>query len=486
MSTMREQIRSLGADTAVYGISTIVGRFLNFLLVFFYTNVLAPGEYGIVAYVYSLIAFVGIVYGYGLESSYFKYASTRDHGSDRENFSTPLIALTLSSFVLSVLVSLATPAIARVFEIPADHSMIVTYAAWILFLDTIAAVPFAALRLERKARLFAFLKVLNIAVNVAANVVLLVVYHAGVEGIFLAGLIASASTCGLLLPVIARRFEWRLSPSLFKIMFRFGIPYVPAGLASMMIQVVDRPILRAMTNDATVGVYQANYRLGIFMMLIVSMYDYAWRPFFLLHAKDPEANALFSRIMTYFVLVGAAITVVLSLFIEDLVKIRVLGHSLINSEYWGGLPIVPVVLSGYLFLGIYNNLIAGIYIKEKTQYLPAITFVGALLNVVTNILLIPRLGMMGAAIATLIAYAGMALTLYIVVRRFYPVDYEWGRIGTILLSGLACYAIYLHVPPIVVPLLWKMGLVALFAASLFLFRVIRVHEVLRYWNRQST
>lgn len=480
---MREQIRSLGADTAIYGISTIVGRFLSFLLVFFYTNVLAPGDYGVVAYVYSLIAFLGIVYGYGLESAYFKYASTREHGTDRENFSTPLIALAISSFILSLAISLAAPSLARLADIPSSHLIVIPYAAWILFLDTTAAVPFAALRLERKARLFAALKVLNIVVNVAANVVLLVVFHQGVDGIFLSGLIASASTCALLLPIIIRRCEWRLKPDLFKIMFRFGIPYVPAGLASMMIQVVDRPILRALTDDATVGVYQANYRLGIFMMLVVSMYDYAWRPFFLLHANDPDAKALFSRILTYFVLVSSALTLVLSLFIEDLVKIRVLGHSLINSSYWSGLPIVPVVLAGYVFLGIYNNLIAGIYIKEKTQYLPAITFVGALLNVVVNFILIPRLGMMGAALATLVAYAGMALTLYIVVRKAYPVAYDWVRIGVILLCGAICYFLYLHLPAVGHPILLKTGLTALFVAMLAVFRVIRLGDVAKLLTR---
>ncbi len=474
---MREQIRSLGADTAVYGISTIVGRFLSFLLVFFYTNVLAPGDYGIVAYVYSLIAFVGIIYGYGLESAYFKYASTGEHGSDRETFSTPLIALTISSFVLSSAISLAAPAIARWTEIPAGHADVIAYAAWILFLDTVSAIPFAALRLERKARFFALLKVLNIVVNVAANVLLLLWFHLGVDGIFLSGLIASASTWILLLPTTIRRLDMHRRPGLFRTMFRFGVPYVPAGLASMMIQVVDRPILRALTNDATVGIYQANYRLGIFMMLIVSMYDYAWRPFFLLHAKDPDAKTLFSRVLTYFVLIGTVLTLLLSLFIEDLVKIRVLGHALINSEYWSGLPIVPVVLTGYLFLGIYNNLIAGIYIREKTQYLPAITFVGALVNVGANLLLIPRLGMMGAAIATLAAYAGMALTLYIVVRRIYPVAYEWGRIGLIMASGLGCFALYAHVPVFIHPFVWKIGLTGLFVLALLALKVVRWGEI---------
>ncbi len=471
---MRDQIRSLGADTAIYGISTIVGRFLNFLLVFFYTNVLQPGDYGIVAYVYSLVAFLTILYGFGMESAYFKYASTKEHGTDRENFSTPLLALLVSSVALSSLITLFASPIGGLVAVPGEHVSIISYAAWILCLDTVAAVPFAALRLERRPRLFALIKTVNIVVNVGANLVLLLIYHAGVEGIFLSGLIASGATLALLLPVIIRRFELRFTPPLFRTMLRFGLPYVPAGLASMMIQVVDRPILRAMTDDATVGIYQANYRLGIFMMLVVSMYDYAWRPFFLSHANDPDAKALFSRILTYFVLVGSSITVILSLFMDDFVKIRVFGHSLINQEYWPGLPIVPVVLLAYLFLGVYNNLIAGIYIKEKSRYLPAITFAGAGVNVIVNILLIPPLGMMGAAIATLAAYAAMALTLYIVVRRFYPVPYEWGRIGVILSCGCVCYILYRLVPPVFTPILWKTLLVALFGGSLILFRAVRL------------
>ncbi|MGA9117916.1 MAG: oligosaccharide flippase family protein, partial [Bacteroidota bacterium] len=244
---MRDQIRSLGADTAIYGISTIVGRFLNFLLVFFYTNVLQPGDYGIVAYVYSLVAFLTILYGFGMESAYFKYASTKEHGTDRENFSTPLLALLVSSVALSSLITLFASPIGGLVAVPGEHVSIISYAAWILCLDTVAAVPFAALRLERRPRLFALIKTVNIVVNVGANLVLLLIYHAGVEGIFLSGLIASGATLALLLPVIIRRFELRFTPPLFRTMLRFGLPYVPAGLASMMIQVVDRPILRAMT-----------------------------------------------------------------------------------------------------------------------------------------------------------------------------------------------------------------------------------------------
>jgi O-antigen/teichoic acid export membrane protein len=459
---MLTKLKRLFADTAIYGISTILGRFLNFLLVPFYTNVLMPGEYGIVAYVYSLIAFVNVLYAYGMESAYFKYSSTLEAGTARENFTTPFVSLLVTSLVFSGIMWLEAPVLARLIDLPASGSIVVTYTAWILFFDTVALVPFASLRMEGKSKLFAVLKFTNIAINVAANLILLLVYHAGVEGIFLSGLIASATTAAMLVPTVVRHFTPHFSARLYRELLRFGLPYIPAGLAAMMIQVVDRPILKVLTNTDTVGVYQANYRLGIFMMLMVSMFDYAWRPFFLTNASDPGAKQLFARVLTYFVLAMAAVFLVLSFFLPDLVQWRIFGRHIIAPEYWGGIAIIPVVLLAYVFLGVYNNLMAGIYIEKKTSYLPAITMAGAVTNVVANLALIPVIGMMGAAVATFLSYAVMAIILYFVVQRIYPVAYELERIGKIAASTAVVYALSLLLPAGGYDLVWKLGLLVLF------------------------
>jgi O-antigen/teichoic acid export membrane protein len=466
---MRDQIRRLGADTAVYGISTIVGRFLNFLLVPIYTHLLPPGEYGIVAYVYSIIAFVTIIYGYGMESAYFKYASTKELGDEKTNFSTPFLSLLLTSGIFSLALSLWSSRVATAVWLPESAARIIVYSAGILFFDTVTVVPFASLRLERRAKLFASLKVLNIVINVASNLVLLMVFHTGIEGIFLSGLIASGATAAMILPVVMEKLVLRMPADLYKALLKFGLPYMPAGLAAMMIQVGDRLVMKRLTDDATIGIYQANYRLGIFMMLVVSMYDYAWRPFFLTNAGEPDARTLFARILTYFILAGTAIVLVLSLFMPDLVALRIFHRTIIDQRYWGGLSIVPVVLLGYLFLGVYNNLIAGIYIEKKTRYLPGITAAGAVVNIAVNFALIPVMGMMGAAVATLAAYFVMAGVLYLVVQRFYPVAYEWKRIAMIALAGGATYALYLFLPPPLPLLLWKALLVVLFGLLLWIF-----------------
>lgn len=485
---MLDKIKSLGADTAIYGVSTIVGRFLNFLLVPFYTNVLATSQYGVVATVYSYIAFMNIVYMYGMESAYFKYASTREIGNDKEIFSTPLISVVLTSLLFSGLIFFNNVWLAPIVEVPLHYADTIKYSALMLLLDSTAVIPFAVLRLERKVKTFAAIKVINIVVNVAANIILLLIFHMGVEGIFISGVIASATSVLLLLPTIVRKFGIRFRKDLYKALLRFGLPYVPAGLAAMMVQVIDRPILLALTNESTVGIYQANYRLGIFMMLIVSMFDYAWRPFFLTHATEPNAKQMYSKILTYFVFFSSIIVMLVSLYVDDLVKLRVFHRFIINPAYWSGLGIVPIILLAYLFNGMYVNFMAGIYIEKKTSHLPYITGIGAAINVVANLLLIPKYGMLGAAWATLFAYAGMALGLYIVSHRFYPVQYELGRllkIGIALVVVVLAHAFRHQLFPGVGEQIFKLGAVVSFFAMLMLFK-FPTKEELSFVHRRSS
>ncbi len=428
---MYNQLKQLGTDTAIYGISTIAGRFLNFLLVPFYTNVLAPGEYGVVSYLYSLIAFANVVYTYGMEISYMKYATLLEIGTQKQNFSTPFLSLAGTSITFTLLLCTLAPALPSLLSIPQNITNILYFAAGILLCDTLSAIPFASLRLERKAKRFALIKLLNIIINVAMNVVLLVKFNFGVEGIFFSGFVSSALTVVMLLPTIKQHFSFEYDKSLWKSLLKFGLPSIPAGLAGMMLQVVDRPILKALTDDATVGIYQANYRLGIFMMLIVSMFDYAWKPFMFSVAKEENAKEIFARVLTYFTLVMATVFIVLTFFIDDIARLSFFGHHLINERYWSGLDIVPLVLLGYVFLGMATTMSAGIYIEKKTKYNPPITMTAAAVNIGANFLLIPIIGMVGAAWATLVAYFVMAVMTFFMSQHIYPIRYEWGRLGKI-------------------------------------------------------
>ena len=470
---MFTQIKSLGADTAVYGISSIVARLLNFLLVPFYTNILLPAEYGIVATVYSYIAFFNVFYSYGMESAYFRFAAVREVGNDTENFSTPFLSIAISSFLFSGgLIFFSVPCTAF-FQISPDLYSLINYTAGILFFDAIAIIPFASLRLQRKAKIFATYKVVNIVVSVALNLYTLLVLHWGIEGIFFSNLCASIVTLILLLPTILRQFSFSFHKGLYRELLKFGLPIVPVGVSGIVLQIADRPIMKLLMDDAAVGIYQANYRLGIFMNAVVGMFEYAWRPFFLLHAKDADAKQLYARVMTYFLLGTSAIFLVVSFFINDVIHFELFGRHLLHPKYWDGLKIVPWILLGYIFSGIGTNLNAGIQIEKKTMYLLPTSLSGSVTNVILNFLLIPAFGIMGAAYATTAGYAAVAISLYIVVQRFYRIEYEYVRIGKLALTVAAAFMVYSFVD---LSVILKLMLTIVWGISLFVIGFFNKEE----------
>ena len=441
---MIEKLKELSKDTAIYGVSTMVGRFLNFLLVPFYTHVFSDFDYGIVTNLYIFIAIFNVIFIYGMDAAYLKYAAIPSEKDDKDNFSTPYLSVFGAGIILVLLIFVLRKAIFITFDIPFDHLKLIYLVVPILFIDAINVIPFIKLRIERHAKKFAAFKLLNIFINVALNLYLILKLKWGIEAVFISNIAASGFTFLLLFPDVLKYLRVKIRFDLLKKFLKFGIPYLPAGLASMFMQGIDRPILGHLTNLGTVGVYSANYKLGIFMMLFVSMFQYAWQPFFLQNAEEKNAKELFSKVLTYFTITASFILIVISLFISDIVKLDIFGRTIIAKDYWGGLNIVPVILFGYLFNGLYVIFTAGIFIKEKSIYVPFITGLGAVVNIAVNFALIPSLGMMGAAIATLAAYFAMALSLYIVTQKIYKIEYEYKKMlkifSFILLIGVLYYS----------------------------------------------
>jgi len=467
---MKEKIKELTKDTAIYGVSTMLGRFLNFILVPFYTNVFLPADYGLVILIYSYIAIFNIVFIYGMDSAFLKYAAFKDIGDEKDNFSTPFISVFVTSVIFSGLIIILKNPISIFLNLPLEKSYLVVLSSLILFFDSNAVISFLKLRLERKAKLFSIIKILSIFINIALNVYLIVILKWGIDGIFISNLVASLLAFFLLFPTTIKNFKLSFHKKLFQRLLKFGLPYLPAGFGVMLVQVIDVPILQGLTDMRTVGIYKANYKLGIFMMLFVNMFQYAWQPFFLNNAKEENAKELYSKVLTYFTIVGSTLLVLLSLFISDIVKINFAGFSIIGKEYWGGLYIVPVVLLAYLFNGLYVVFSAGIFIEEKSIYAPIVAGLGGLTNVVANYVLIPSLSIMGAALATLASYIMMAIGYYLVTQKYYHIRYEYSKLIKISLSliivGFSFYLLsyfgYLN-------LLLKTVLSILFVAFIIIF-----------------
>ncbi len=439
---MFDKLKQLSKDTAVYGISTIVGRFLTFLLVPFYTHVFSTSAYGIVSNLYIFIALFNVVVIYGMDSAYLKFASMPIVDDERDNFSTPYLSVLAVSLVLNAAVILLKGPIYWILDIPSNYYYLIYFVGAILFVDSITVIPFIKLRLERKAKKFALFKIVNILVNVSLNLFLILKLKWGIEAVFFSNLAASLAAFLLLFPSVLRDLKPKINSYLLKRLLKFGLPYLPAGLAAMLIQGVDRPILTHLTDLGTTGLYSANYKLGIFMMLFVNMFQYAWQPFFLQNAKEKNAKEMFAKVLTYFSIAASIILVVLSLFISDIAQISFHGHSLIGRAYLSGLPIVPIILFGYMFNGLYAVFIAGIYIEEKSLYVPLMTGIGAAVNVAACLWLIPNSGIMGAAFATLAAYFVMAVGYFIITQKIYKINYEYAKIAKIFISIAVVAVIY--------------------------------------------
>ena len=211
-------------------------------------------------------------------------------------------------------------------------------------------------------------------------------------------------------------------------MLLFAIPYIPAGLANMVNELIDRYIIKWMIDEEAVGIYSAGYKLGISMLIVTMAFKFAWQPFFLGKAKEENSYKTFSEIGTWFIVVSLFVVLTTILFIKEFIQFEIFGVTFLGNKYWHSISIVPIVQMAYVFLGIFTIQLAGIYIHKKTKWIPIITGSAAIINIISNIILIYYFGWQGAAWATLIGYIFMVVFQYYIVKKFYPLRWEWGKI----------------------------------------------------------
>jgi O-antigen/teichoic acid export membrane protein len=462
---MRELLKKLTTDSAVYGVSNILGRFITFLLVPFYTHMLPRGDYGIVIVVYAYIAFLNGVFTFGLEPAYMRFVAEGKDADRSRVFSAAFWFVLVAGLALAVPIMIFSPFIQPGLGIGPEWPEILPLALAMVLFDAVSAIPFAALRMENRPRTFAGIRLLSIVLNVALNYLFIAAWKWSVVAVFVSGAVSSAVCTILLLPTIFGRLRFSIDMVLLRRLLVYGLPTMPGAISIMLIEIIDKPIMLLLTDADTVGLYGANYKLGIFMMLVVSVFRYAWQPFYLQLSNDPGAKALFARVMTYFVLAASMIVLLLSLFIGDIVQIPLpRGRSLIPPEYWSGLGIVPIILFSYLFAGMDQILSAGIYIQKRTMIVLYATTAGAVVNIAANFLLIPMFGIYGAAFATLAAYFTLAAIYWAAGRTIYPITWESTRLLKIFFALAVCALLWYLVPVQVLPpmLLWKCILIALF------------------------
>ena len=455
-------LKKLAGQTVLYGFSTIVGRSVNFLLIFVHTAVFLEQELGGMTAFYAYVALFNVLYTYGMETSFFRYAKSSNQQDIYNLIQSHVI---VSTIILSSILLFFSSSLAAFVGYP-DKQEYVIWLVCIITIDTLVAIPFARLRLEGKAKRFAITKIINILLNVFLQVFFLVFCRniveydwfpalkpfisilytpdMGIGYVFLANLIANAFMFVLLYDFFLS-FRPRVNWSLFRPILFYALPLLLMGLAGTVNAQIDKILLDNLLSNnfypgktarAAMGVYTASFKLAVFMNLVIQAFRYAAEPFFFSQAEDKQAPELFAKVMHYFIVVCVVLWLILC-FNLDILKIIFLR----NPVYYEGIYVVPILLLANLFLGIYYNLTVWFKLTDRTIYGTYFALIGAFVTLTGNALLIPTIGYLGSAITMLIAYLVMAIICYFYGQRYFPIPY---RIKSALMHlGLASVLIWL-------------------------------------------
>ncbi len=458
-------LKKLAGETAIYGISSIIGRLLNLILTPFFTNIFEKtGQgsflYGILSYFYAYIAFANVFLTFGMETAFFRFSE--DHKDAKRVYNQAFFwvwGLALSVMLLGILFH---EPLASLTEY-GDRSNLVLMTIIIICIDAMAALPMAKLRHEGRAKRFAIINLINIGISLLANVIFLAILDKGIEYIFVSNIIASTVRLGLALPTglpdgfrIDRKELWAMG--------NYGLFIMIAGLAGMMNETLDRILIPELWVDGTIfngiartgeelnGMYAGCYKLSMFIALATQAFRYAAEPFFFKQAKDKNSPETFAKVFHYFLLLTLAAFLFVSSFSQEIVGFNFFGIfgpevTFIPESYWEALTVVPILLLAYVFSAAYINLSIWFKITKQTRFALLFAGAGALVTVVINVLTIPRFGYVGSAWATLACYSVMCFLCYTVGQKYYPIPYRVQRLFIYALVFLGAFAINLQIGP---------------------------------------
>jgi O-antigen/teichoic acid export membrane protein len=452
-------LKKLAGQTAVYGLSSIVGRLLNYLLVPLYTSLFAPEVYGIVTELYAYITFLLILLTYGMETGFFRFA--QDKSIFDKVYSSVLTSITVSSALFIGILLLFLKPIANLMEYQANPEYIL-WLGLIVALDAIISIPFAKLRQQNKAIKFSIIKLINIGITIGLNLyflilcpklsisdpdsILLSLYSAkiGVGYVFISNLIANLLTLIILLPEVFN-VKFSFDKVLLKKILLYSLPLLLAGFAGMINETLDRVILKYLTPESMnpmeqLGIYGANYKLAILMTLFIQMFRYAAEPFFFSNKNEANVKELYAKATKYFIICGLMIFLGVMFYI-DFIKY------FIDKDYHEGLKVVPILLLANLFLGIFFNFSIWYKLNDMTKYGAYLAIFGAIITIVLNVVLVPIFGYVGSAWATLICYFSMMVLSFYWGQKYYKVPYNLLNAGFYFLLAAVIYALSIYLRP---------------------------------------
>ncbi|MFN8889272.1 MAG: lipopolysaccharide biosynthesis protein, partial [Cyclobacteriaceae bacterium] len=413
-------------ETVLYGFGSIFPRMISFFLITLHTNTFSTSEYGIFTKLMAFVAFINVVFMFGMETAFFRFSSKPD-ADKKQIFNLTQTCVFLVSVPISVLFIVFSQPIAASLGV-AKHPEFIVWLTLIMLTDAVVAIPFAQLRLQKKAMQFALFKIVNVVVLVGLNYYFLKFNYnpsINVGYVFLANLIANALFILFFLPAL---LQWRpaydktISPT----MLQYAYPVMLTGVAGMTNEMFSRLTLewwlpndfyKNTTKEEALGIFGACYKFAVLMNLGIQAFRYAAEPFFFSNAADKNSPALFAKVNHYFVVAGCIVLLGISLNLEIL-------QYFIGTDFRAGMQIVPILLMAYLMLGVYYNFSVWFKLTDKTYFGTIITVGGAIITILGNYFLIPSMGYTGSSWAALLCYAFMVVVCYYFGQKYFPIPYQ--------------------------------------------------------------
>ena len=477
------EMKSLAKDTAIYGLSSIIGKFLNYLLVPLYTYALArTADYGIVTNLYAWTALLLVILTYGMETGFFRFANREDYDAPTV-YKTAYGSLLISSSLFVLLVVLFNQPIAGALGYP-DHAEFIEMMAVTVALDAFASIPFAYLRYRKQPMLFAALKLLFVVLNIAFNILFLVILGKNdVYYVFLSNILATIIQTLCLLPFTMPN-GGRFDGAVLKEMLRYSLPLLILGVAGIMNQTLDRILFPYLyTGDdaqAQLGIYGACFKVEMVMMMFTQAFRYAYEPFVFAKHKDRQSAEAYADAMTYYIIFSYLILLGVIFYLD-------IFRYIISSAYWEGLKIVPVVLWTYVFQGIYFNLSFWYKLTDETKWGAYFSLIGLAITLVIQIVGVPVIGYWASCGSSLICYFVIMLLSYALGQKKAPIPYDLKSIGLYTVLTLVLLAVYYAVRLHTTLNMWVLMAIGTILIAIYLFVLTRkdfpLQDVLR--NRRN-
>lgn len=433
-------------DTIIYGIAAVLPRVINFLLVRVHTDALPANNYAENTNFYIWAALFSVLLTFGMETAFFRFYKSEEKKDTL--ISTAFISVSFLAILFVFVAFLFSDFFTQVFDF-GGNPLQLKLLIGILAIDTLAVIPFAYLRASNRPIKYAIIKLINVGVIVSINLVFLkfipqflnegksipqLLENAFnstyiVNFIFIANIVGSAISFLLLLPYLLK-FNWNFNIVLLKKMLSYSWPIAIAGVAYVINENLDKILIGKMIDKNTMGIYAACYKLAIFMNLYIMAFRLGAEPFFFNHSNHKNAKEIYARILNYFIIIGSLVFVGIVVFIDFLKQL------FINQQYWEAIVIVPIILLANLFLGIYHNLAIWYKLTDKTRYAMLFSITGALITIILNLVLIPIIGFIASAWATLAAYGTMMVISYFIGKKHYPVPYNLKKSGSYLIASI--------------------------------------------------